>query len=73
MSELTQCNYCSLQRIKTRAKENKCYVLKFKSHEMQGLGGYDIFVVPNGEKLSKKNKDKYFVSWMMEIGTECEC
>ena len=74
MSELTSCNHCGLKFFKARAKLDNKKVTKLDGDF--GLGGYDIFVHPKDVKIEKGNKeqrDSYFVSWMMEIGTFCEC
>ncbi len=62
MSELTQCNYCSLKSIKRRAKEkNQKVVLKPAKKGKYYMGGQDVFV--NGE----------FVAWFMELSNRCCC
>ena len=76
MSELTRCNYCSLQNIKRRAKEQGARVYVRPSKFMGG--GYDIFVVSAGDKLDASvDKDGncgwQWVSWMMEIPDHCVC
>ena len=43
MSELTQCNYCSLKQIRADAKKKKMRVVIINSNFM---GGVDVFVVP---------------------------
>ena len=63
MSELTPCNYCSLQRYKRRAKErgNKIVVKPNTEH-----GGLDVFeILPN--------KTQMFHAWFMVLGDHCEC
>ena len=72
MSELTTCNYCNLRRIKDRAKKEKKKVTKIPTS--QELGGFEIFVHPKEidiKKLSKKERTKYFSSWMWEITDHC--
>lgn len=75
MSELTPCNYCSLQRIKRGAKEQgaKVYV-----RPSEFMGGYDVFVVPKGEKLDTSigkdgNHGYQWEAWFMEITDRCVC
>lgn len=72
MSSMTRCNYCSLLLIEKEAKEINCRVLK-RPNWTGGLGGIDVFVVPNGEVLTDKNKEHYFRAWFMAIGDRCEC
>ncbi len=69
MSELTSCNYCILQRIKARAKENSDTV-----HVL----GQDVYVVPKNEKFIKsdpwsKKTSKHHVAWFMELTNYCCC
>ena len=85
MSELTRCNYCNLQDIKRKARKDGLKVVLAVSKFM---GGTDVFVVPknitpkevrtwkdcdevppNGDE----NYQKYHKSWMMRIGSFCEC
>lgn len=77
MSELTTCNYCSLRAIRRRAKEENSRVYVRNAHDF-GLGGYDVFMVPKGEKLNTSVDEKgehgeHWVSWMMEITDHCCC
>lgn len=82
MGDLTRCNYCSLNHYKLLAKrEGKRIVLK-PSNFMNGI---IVFAVPKGKKLlsyiepnnkypnGDKNYQKYWKSWMAEIGTYCSC
>ena len=85
MSELTQCNYCSLKQIKANARKKRMKVVLLPSSFM---GGTDVFVVPRHIPKAeiKRWKDcdaappngdmfyrKYHVAWMMSIGDHCEC
>ena len=70
MSELTPCNYCTLQRMKRAAKLNGERVVMVRAKEIQGLGGMDVYVLPKGEKKLEK---KYFRAWFMALGNRCEC
>ena len=73
MSELTQCNYCSLQDIRARAKKEG----KVVTVQAGGIG-FKVFThrrdelrvpwPPSGEDSSTNQ-----VSEMMEIPNECEC
>jgi len=74
MSDLTRCNYCNLKSIKRRAKSKGLVVTK-RSGDF-GLGGMDVFVHPKEIKIcvgDKVQRDKYFVSWLMEIPKYCCC
>ena len=73
MSELTQCNYCRLQRTKRDAKEKGMKITLLASNFM---GGTDVFVHPKNVKIKDaqgKDREKYLSSWMMAIGDRCEC
>ena len=71
MSELTQCNFCSLRTIERKAKAAKKQVSTIYNKEH---GGMDVFVHPKKVKISQENKPKeYFVAWFMELSTHCVC
>ncbi|MCK4521384.1 MAG: hypothetical protein KAU20_02335 [Nanoarchaeota archaeon] len=85
MSELTTCNFCNLRGIRARYKGTGTRLYMRPSNFM---GGTDIFAVPAGEKLPPREKmvspcdkypngneayDKYHISWMMEIPSQCAC
>lgn len=76
------CNYCHLNHYKLLAKrEGKRIILKPSNF----MGGTIVLAVPKGEKLptytepcekypnGDKNYQKYWKSWMMEVGTCCSC
>jgi hypothetical protein len=74
MSELTQCNFCSLERIKEHAKDRKLKVTIIPSSNI--LNGLDVYVHPkdiNIHLLREPTRKDYFVSWMWAIGDKCEC
>ncbi len=75
MSELTQCNYCSLQIYKERAKEENKVL-----HQINTNGWIDIYLVPKGEKLDtrqdKKTGNHLSNQWkcsFMQISDSCVC
>lgn len=74
MSELTQCNYCALKKIRESARKKG---LKVSRRAVDwGLGGFDIFVHPKDVVIvigNKEQRDKYCVGWMQEIGDHCTC
>lgn len=78
MSELTPCNFCNLNRIKRRAKENGMKVTVLNDPRW-GMGGSNVYVHPKGLKIEKLPggedgpRSKYFASWMMEIPARCNC
>ena len=78
MSELTPCNHCRLESIKRRAKQNGMKVTVINDARW-GMGGSNVYVHPNGLKIEKLGggedgpREKYRVSWMMEIPARCEC
>ena len=80
MSELTQCNFCSLKEIKRRAKKEGLRVTKLRNNK---YGGIDIFVIPKDiaitpildslkQPASLEHK-KYFQAWFMKLTSHCVC
>jgi hypothetical protein len=78
MSELTQCNYCSLKVIRHDAKLEKMKVT-ILSDANWGMGGVNVYIhprninikeLPGGEDGERK---KYRVAWFMSLGNHCEC
>lgn len=75
MSELTPCNFCTLKRIKARARKSgkKVTVIPDPSYPTPG---YDVFIHPKStriKELSKEDREDYFSCWMMEIPEKCCC
>jgi hypothetical protein len=75
MSELTMCNYCSLQIIIRKAPKGSKVIMKASCG-----GGMDVYVVPEGEELDTRtdpktgnNLSKQWKAWMMEIPDHCCC
>jgi hypothetical protein len=78
MSELTQCNYCSLEAIKARAKRDKQAVTLMTGRPVfAGVpAGIDVFVHPRGiniRAVPNVPRQKYWVSWFMELSDHCVC
>lgn len=82
MSELTQCNYCSLQRIKAQAKHDKKIVTMMPGPRLApkaagGIRGIDVYVHPRSvnvrEIKSREARDDYWVSWFWELTDHCVC
>jgi len=72
------CNFCSLKIIRQKAKRKGLIVSSFPhcGKLQMATSGTDIYVHSkdiNLEKLSEKEREKYFVAWFMEIGDHCEC
>jgi hypothetical protein len=85
MGGLTRCNYCTLKEIKRNAEKAGSTVHLRPSGFM---GGTDVFVVPEGEKLPEKEDmvqpcdeypngndyySKYQRAWLMDIPDHCAC
>lgn len=77
MSELTRCNYCSLQRYKDEAKEKKMKVHLILNTQ---YGGIDVYITPKDEKPDTRTDPKtgnhlssYWRSWFMELSDRCVC
>jgi hypothetical protein len=66
MSELTQCNWHSLQYIKRQYGDDNVKLLPARGSE---LGGLDVYV--------RKNKDAPWsekpVAWFMQLTAHCVC
>ena len=78
MSELTQCNYCSLQEVKARAKKNKMVVTLLAGHPtFKGLpAGIDVYVHPKSVKIREVPhvpRQAYWYRWFMERSDRCCC
>lgn len=74
MSELTQCNYCTLQELKRRRK--KGYRITILKAHVPGLGGLNVYVHPKEVKIDPKDlkhKALYWQCWFMALGRRCEC
>jgi hypothetical protein len=71
MSELTPCNFCSLNRIKESANEKGMKITLKKSNSM--MGGTDVYTHPPSIEHPEEYGDKYFSAWMMEIPIHCCC
>lgn len=70
MSELTQCNFCSLEDIKRKAKrEGKKVTLLPAKRDKYYMGGLDVFVHPKKVKPTRR----HLVAWFMELGNSCCC
>lgn len=76
MSELTQCNFCSLQEVRRRAKKDGMRVTLRPGWD----GGTDVFVhpknvtIPQGQQHDDSRfRKKYCRQWMKEIGEQCGC
>lgn len=78
MSDLTPCNYCSLQSIKKRAKEKRQKVTVLYNSKWHSGQGCNVYVHPKNVKLQNIKEDselhdKYSVSWFMELSDKCCC
>ena len=68
MSELTKCNYCTLQTISYQAVcEGKEVAIRPKWNPE--FDGFDVFVHPKNETP----KQEHWVCWFMELGNGCGC
>ena len=79
MSELTECNYCTLQGIKRWAKANGRRVVTMPSFQRASTPrGIDVFMIPPG--VSKHDlrtredlREKYGGTWFMALTDHCCC
>jgi hypothetical protein len=66
MSELTPCNYCSLERIKARAKKEGRVIVT--------VIGQNVYVHPPEIKRKDLGPDgPYWVAWFMSLTDHCVC
>ncbi len=79
MSELTQCNYCSLQGIKRRAGREGKHV-HLNPDTRMSRGGVDIYVTPvtvdlptAGVTQGSEFHQQYWVGWFMGVTKSCVC
>ncbi len=78
MSELTQCNYCSMLRIRSDAKAEKMRVT-ILADARWGMGGINVYVHPRDVNIRKLEgsedgaRAKYRVSWFMQLTDHCVC
>lgn len=77
MSELTECNHCSLKAIQRRADKQDKEVLVVSAPKFSFDKGVEVFTVPKGfdpEQLSDiPTRDKYFCCWFAELSERCVC
>ena len=78
MSQLTQCNYCSLKQYKSKARKNNQAIRLVDNPGV--IKGIDVLISPKGLRLPRLGSDerdafikRYFVAWFMELGDHCEC
>jgi len=78
MSELTQCNCCTLRSIKRNAKAKGMKVTILQDAKW-GMGGCNVYVhpkevnvrkLPGGEDGPRK---QYFAAWFMDLTSSCCC
>lgn len=73
MSELTSCNFCTLQSIRRRHKGTGARV-----YQVYINGWLEIYVVPKGQKLNTKRAadgepSDQFTASLMELTPSCVC
>lgn len=67
MSELTTCNFCTLRRMRERAKKNGDQIT---------LIGQDVYRHPKDVKLKDlpaAERKKYWAAWFMSLSSSCCC
>lgn len=75
MSEHTPCNYCTLSRIRRRAKNEGKIVTVIPDTSSQ-LGGINVYIHPIKimiMELPEKKREKYSAVWFMSISDHCVC
>jgi len=75
MSDMTSCNYCTLLRIKARAKkEGKIVTILPDTSSL--LGGLNVYVHPKEVKikdLAEIARETYGGVWFWALGDRCGC
>lgn len=69
MSEMTQCNFCSLRRYKERAEKTGMTIRLVKRPSQGFPDGLDIHKLKPGEEPNKKNK----IGWFAKLTDHCCC
>lgn len=78
MSELTQCNYCSLQHYHSEAKAKQLKVTVLPDAKF-GLGGVNVYVHPKDVSIKELSggedgeRKQYRQAWFMELPERCCC
>lgn len=75
---MSECNFCVLNGIRRRAKEQGLVVTVKKARGgLPGGGppGLDVYVHPKDVeiKFTEEDESPFFVAWLWEIGERCEC
>ena len=73
MSELTPCNYCTLQRIKRDAKKSGKKVSIRNETLLHWTQGRAVYVHPNTVKGNARFDKKYFQAHFAELTDHCVC
>jgi hypothetical protein len=79
MSELTSCNFCTLQGVKRRAKRDGMRVITMPGTPSHGLpAGVEVYVVPKGvkkEHLTERRdlRERFGGRWFMVLTGHCCC
>ena len=78
MSELTQCNYCSMRNLERNLEPGyKITLMESTEEESMGLGGFEVYVHPKTVELSnpvtEEEHELYWVSWLMALPAHCCC
>jgi len=82
MSELTPCNWCSMQRYYSdaRRERQRIVVMPATKKDKYFLGGFNVYVFPKAlytraqfRRLPPDEQEHWWVSWMWEITDRCVC
>lgn len=77
MSEMTECNRCSLQEYRKEARDKGMKVTTVRNAKW-GMGGVNVYRHPPEVKVADIEEDspehkKYSIAWFMSIPAGCEC
>ena len=83
MSELTSCNFCTLEGVKRRAKRDGMRVLTMPGQSYQGEegslpAGIEVYVVPKGVTKAhlaarRDLRERFGGRWFMALSGSCCC
>jgi hypothetical protein len=79
---MKQCNYCLLEDIKRRARQDRQRVVILPARRLDRnlIGGIDVFRFPQSmwtvsqfKALEAATQQKWWVCWFMELSGHCVC
>lgn len=73
MADDTECNFCTMKKLRARAARNNATVTVIKKR-VGGWHGVDVYIHPALiNPLDEEYSTLYFVAWLAVLPTECVC